>query len=61
MIDTGTLALKDPFDLHVIAAALTDGCHYLCTSNSRDFPDGLVVGTVEVIRPERLRQLIQTW
>ena len=59
MLDEGTLALKDPFDLHVVAAALANGCGYLCTSNGRDLPDGLRVGGLEVIRPERLHRLVR--
>lgn len=61
MLDAGTLALKDPFDLHVVAAALANGCRYLCTSNTRDLPDSLVVGELEFIRPERLHRLVQEW
>jgi predicted nucleic acid-binding protein len=61
MLDAGTLALKDPFDLHVVAAALANQCHYLCTSNTRDLPDALMVGELEFIKPERLHRLVQAW
>lgn len=61
MLDAGTLALKDPFDLHVVAAALADDCRFLCSLNTRDLPDGLIVDTLEFIKPERLHRLAQEW
>jgi hypothetical protein len=59
MLDEHTLALKDPFDLHVVAAAVADGCRYLCTYNTRDLPNGLVVGGTEFVKPEHLHRILR--
>ena len=54
MLNNRTLALTDIDDFHVVAAALKYQCSYLCTYNLKDLPDGLKIGIITVIRPERL-------
>ena len=64
MLDATTIAIKDIGDVHVVEAALRYGCAYLCTSNAKDFPEGLsIAGRVEVVRPQRLLRLLAgpTW
>ncbi len=57
MAGSGTFALTDIFDFHVVDAALLYECAYICTYNQRDLPDGLKIGDkLEVIRPERLHR-----
>ncbi len=56
MVNNRTLALTDIDDFHVVATAIQYQCDYLCTYNLRDLPDGLQIGSVTVIRPERLYQ-----
>lgn len=58
MLDDRVFGLKDINDLHVVRAALQEQCDYLCTYNFRDLPDGLRIGKLEVIRPERLLPLV---
>jgi predicted nucleic acid-binding protein len=49
------LSLPDEDDRHVLAASLAAEATVLCTSNTRDFPAGLVNGLgVEVLTPDRL-------
>jgi hypothetical protein len=58
MLGERVFGLKDIGDQHVVRAALQEGCNYLCTYNFRDLPDGLIIGELEVIRPERLLPLV---
>jgi hypothetical protein len=59
MIEDRVFGLKDIGDLHVVRAALQESCDYLCSYNGNDLPDGLRIGKLEVIRPERLLPLIR--
>ena len=57
--DERTLVLKDPADAHLFQVALDLGCDYLCTSNTKDLPEGLVIGPVRCITPESLMTLLR--
>lgn len=59
MLDDRVFGLMDIGDLHVVRAALQEQCDYLCTYNFRDLSDGLRIGKLEVIRPERLLPLVK--
>lgn len=54
-----TLVMKDPFDTHLVEAALTYGVHYLCTSNTKDFPDGIQIGPFICVTPESLMKRLR--
>ena len=59
MLDANTLGLGDVGDFHVVNAALGYGCRYLCSSNGRDLPDGLQIGSdLEIVTPGRLLTLL---
>jgi predicted nucleic acid-binding protein len=51
--------LRDMGDAHLLAAAWRYGCHYLCTSNTRDFPPGLRVGRLEAVTPVALLEVLE--
>lgn len=59
-VDAANVELRDMGDAHVLASAVKYRCDYLCTANSRDFPEGLEVAGTRVITPQTLlAQLIE--
>lgn len=58
LLNGHTLALKDIHDLHVVRAALQQGCDYLCSRNTKDLPDGLRLDDLEIMTPQRLLPLV---
>ncbi len=51
--------LRDMGDAHLLAAALSYGCRYLCSWNTKDFPPGLRVGILEVVTPKELLAILE--
>jgi predicted nucleic acid-binding protein len=53
-VDAVNAELKDMGDAHVLASAVRYGCSYLCTANTRDFPEGEEIAGVRFISPRVL-------
>lgn len=53
-VDDVNVDLKDMGDAHVLASAVYYRCNYLCSANSKDFPEGLEVAGVQVVTPRTL-------
>lgn len=43
--------MPDPFDEHVVAAAVVGGAGSIVTLNTKDFPIGKVPATIDVVGP----------
>lgn len=57
-MDEVNINLRDMGDAHVLASAVRYRCDYLCTANTRDFPEGLTVAGVRTITPGALLDIL---
>lgn len=50
-VESGEL---DPYDVHVVAAAVVREADAICSSNARHLPEGTLLGELRVVRPGTL-------
>ncbi len=49
-----TVGELEPYDIHLVAAAVQRGADAICSSNRRHLPEGQLVGKLQVVRPGTL-------